>query len=424
MMASAADVADVADVANASNAGTTGPVTQGRLRVALSTPGTFHSFDLARQLQQAGVLAGIHTAYPRFKLDAAALPAAAVHTFPWLHGPYMAGWVPARLRRQWEHWDHVCFDAYVAATLPECDVFCGLSGAALRTGRTAQRRGARYVCDRGSAHIRFQDTLLREEHARWGIRFPGIDPRVVAREEQEYAQADAILVPSRFAYRSFVEQGVAPAKLRLAPYGVDLRRFAPVDAPRSGAFDMLFVGALGVRKGAAYLFAAYEQLRHARKTLTIAGRVEPSIVPALQRFAGANPGVQLVGHVPQAELKTRMSRAHVLVLPSVEDGFGLVQAQAMACACPVVASRHTGAEDLFDDGVEGYIVAPRDAQALGAALQALADEPALRDRMAAAALRRVARLGGWEAYGQTVLQAFTQLAQAGPTAPAAAVPAT
>ncbi len=107
-----------------------------------------------------------------------------------------------------------------------CDVFVGLSGSALHSGRIAQSRGAKYVCDRGSSHIRTQDQLLREEHERWGVKFSGIDPRVVAREEAEYAASDRITVPSIFNVRSFVDRGFPAERIVRIPYGVNLDRFS------------------------------------------------------------------------------------------------------------------------------------------------------------------------------------------------------
>lgn len=94
-----------------------------------------------------------------------------------------------------------------------------------------------------------------------------------------------------------------------------------------------------------------------------------------------------------------MSRSHVLVLPSIEEGLALVQAQAMACGCPVLCSEATGGEDLFTDGQEGFIVPARDAAALTDRLQQLADDPALQAKMRAAALQRVQQIGGWSQYG-------------------------
>jgi glycosyltransferase involved in cell wall biosynthesis len=94
-----------------------------------------------------------------------------------------------------------------------------------------------------------------------------------------------------------------------------------------------------------------------------------------------------------------MSTSHVLVLPSIEEGLALVQGQAMACGCPILCSTNTGGEDLFSDGVEGFIVPIRDIPALTSRMQQLADDPALQQRMSAAALERVRHLGGWSDYG-------------------------
>jgi glycosyltransferase involved in cell wall biosynthesis len=109
--------------------------------------------------------------------------------------------------------------------------------------------------------------------------------------------------------------------------------------------------------------------------------------------------VTFPGILPQPDLAALMSRSYVLALPSVEEGLALVQGQALACGCPVIATRATGAEDLFTDGVEGFILNDRDTGALAARLQQLADDPALRERMSAAALVRVKSLGGWDDYG-------------------------
>jgi len=76
-----------------------------------------------------------------------------------------------------------------------------------------------------------------------------------------------------------------------------------------------------------------------------------------------------------------------------------VQGQAMACGCPVLATTATGAEDLFTDGVEGFIVADRDVTALVDRMQQVADDPALRERLSEASLTRVKFLGGWDQYG-------------------------
>jgi alpha-maltose-1-phosphate synthase len=208
-----------------------------------------------------------------------------------------------------------------------------------------------------------QGQIEREEHERWGMAGPGVDPRIIEAEEAEYAQADCITVPSQFAYRSFLSQGVAPDKLRLLPYGVDLSRFEPAGVPPEGTFDVLFVGAMSPRKGVQYLVQAFQQIRHPAKTLSFVGAPSSEMVALLRQRNLWPEDALVLGPLPQQQLKAVMSRCHVMVLPSVEEGLALVQAQAMACACPVIGTWNSGAEDLFSDGQEGYIVPIRDVGA-------------------------------------------------------------
>jgi glycosyltransferase involved in cell wall biosynthesis len=383
------------------------------VKIALSVAAKFHTFDLARELNARGALATIFTGYPRFKLKNETLPDALIKTFPWVQTPFMAfPWMqhlPKTVIREWENLSAITFGDYVARNLPDCDLYVGLSGSALPAGKKAHQRGAKFVCDRGSSHIRAQDELLREEHSQWNMPFVGIDPRTIAREELEYEEADVITVPSTFVYRTFVEQGIPANKLRLLPYGVNLSRFQPVDKPDPQRFDMLFVGGMSLRKGVQYLVQAYQKIKHSAKSLTFVGSPSAGLIEALTTRGLWPEDAIVFGHIPQAELKQVMSRSHVLVLPSLEEGLAMVMAQAMACACPVVVSNHTGAEDLMTDGVEGFIVPVRDVEALTEKLQQLVDEPMLRDSMGEKALQKVQSLGGWSEYGDKAMGIYTDM---------------
>jgi len=262
-----------------------------------------------------------------------------------------------------------------------------------------------YVCDRGSSHIRYADEMLREEHRRWGQEFPGIDPRVIAEEEEEYDAADIVTLPSTFACRTFVEKGVAEGKLRKIPYGVELSAFSKVSDPPKDRFEVLFVGQVSFRKGVPYLLEAFERFGHPNKRLRVVGAMQPE----MQRFLSTRryDCVEFVGAVPRVRLKHIMSASHVLVLPSIEEGLALVQGEAMACGCPVLSSTNTGAEDLFSDGREGFIVPIRDPRAIAEKLELLAQDPQLREAMRTAAMKRVSALGGWDTYGE----AFGRLAR-------------
>jgi len=383
------------------------------MKVVLSTIGTFHTFDLARELHARGALQVIFTGYPRFKLQAARLPVTLIRNFPWMHTPYLA---LSRMRvlsrtisRECEYFDNITFDRHVSRNMPDCEIFVGLSGSALRSGRVAHARGAKYVCDRACTHIRTQHRLVTEEYERWGSNEKGVDPRVIALEESEYAEADRITVPSTFSVKSFIDQGVPPSKLRRLSYGVDLTLFHRVSTPPADKFDILFVGGMSFRKGVPYLLQAYKRLEHSNKSITFVGVSDPSLIKIMKNNDLWPSDARVIGHVPQRELKEIMSRSHVMVLPSIEEGLAMVQAQAMACGCPVIASMHTGAPDIFDDGIEGFIVPIRQADAIAERLQKLADDPTLGSRMGEAGMSRLKLLGGWRAYGDEAIRTYKEL---------------
>ncbi|MFZ0658365.1 MAG: glycosyltransferase family 4 protein, partial [Candidatus Binataceae bacterium] len=246
------------------------------------------------------------------------------------------------------------------------------------------------------SHIRFQNEILREEYARFDIPFAGTNARILERELAEYEFCDLISVPSTFSLRSFIEQGVPREKLRLNPYGVDLAMFRPTPK-RDSVFRVLFVGSISIRKGVGYLLEAVRRASISELDLVLIGHMDAEVKKTIDS-SGVAP--RHVGILPRARLAEQYSQASVLVLPSIEDGFGLVMAQAMACGVPVIATTNTGAEDLFTDGSEGFIVPIRDPDAIGAKLVYLYEHPEARDAMGAAALARVRAIGGWNSYGE------------------------
>src|SRR5260370_22682926 len=96
-----------------------------------------------------------------------------------------------------------------------------------------------------------------------------------------------------------------------------------------------------------------------------------------------------------------MSASHLLVLPSIEEGLALVQGQAMACGCPVLATTATGAEDLFTNGQQGFIVPDRDVDALTQKMQQIAYDPTLQRKLSETALLPVKTLRRSDQYSET-----------------------
>ena len=208
------------------------------MRVSLAVFGVFHHFELAHQLRQHGYLQTVYSTFPWFRLQREGLPHAHVETFPYYHTCVAAlaryGMYPSPWTETLDWWNGLAFDAWIQRRMPPTtDALIAISGAAVDAGRAMQARGGKYICDRGSTHARFQGTVLREEFRNWGQQVQTHDLRDTEREEQQYQIADCITVPSQFAARSFVAEGLPAEKIRVIPYGVRLDSFQPQGAARS-----------------------------------------------------------------------------------------------------------------------------------------------------------------------------------------------
>jgi starch synthase len=381
------------------------------MRVLVSTWGRFHLFHLARQLEKHGLLQAIISTYPQFKLRSEdGIPREKIKTDPFLHTALIAlqrFGAPLYLLNPLANLMVSAHDQWLLKNAPDCDCLIALSGSGLALGTRLQKNGAAYICDRGSPHIRVQTSLIREEFARYGQRWYEPDERLVRREEDEYAAADMIVVPSTYAASTYIEAGLSRHKVFVIPYGGRLTRFYPDGEPPDGEFVVLFVGGIGLNKGVIDLLKAFQVLKHVKKKLIMVGLVEPGIKRLLGRYV--NESVQFLGHIRNEDLRKLYSTSHVLVLPSISEGLAMVMGEALACGCPVIASRNTGATDLFSDGVEGYIVPIRDPNSIAERLQNLADCPDIRHKMRAAAVARISGLGGWDAYGDKYRSVISQL---------------
>lgn len=380
------------------------------MKIVQSTWVRYHHFDLARELNQMGYLQRIFTCLPWWKAEKESkeqvIPRDKISCNFLFQGTRRMGnklpFYTKKMDGQLAVLETQFFSKWVARNLPECDAYIGISGSGLHAGKLAKSRGAGYIMDRGSTQIRHADTVLREEYTRWKLPYESVNPWLMENEEAEAEEATFITVPSHFVKQTFVGQGMDAAKLCVVPYGVSLKEFYPVATPPENTFRLLFVGQFSLRKGIPYLLEAFKAFKHPNKELVVVGSVSDEIRPVIE--AMLDDRITFVGAVSRDEVKKYMSAAHALVLPSIEEGLALVQAQAMACGCPVIATPNTGSETLFQHEKEGLIVEARNVVALTQAFTRLADDEPLRISMSKACLEKAKSLGGWKTYADGVVE--------------------
>jgi glycosyltransferase involved in cell wall biosynthesis len=338
-----------------------------RLKIAIATAGRFHVLDLARELHALGHEVKFYSYVPlirarRFGLadecHVSLLPFA-VPAVVWERLAH--GFLP----RSRERLLFAALNRAVILRLRPCDVFICMSGIYLEAARFAKQRfGAAIWLDRASRHILSQDEIL--------AAIPGAErpsSLAVRRELAGYAFADRIVIPSNHVAESFQRDPVAHAKLFYNPYGVDLAMF-PIRKERRPIqpFSFLFVGSWSLKKGCDLLVEAVRRVSDVR-LIHVGGLIDFGFPTGDSQF-------DHVDSVSQPALASFYASADVVVLPSREDGFGVVLSQALATGLPVICTDRTGGPDLAHTSALAAritVVPAGDVTTLAAAIAAARD---------------------------------------------------
>lgn len=374
------------------------------LDVTVSSGGKFHAYHIARGAQRAGYLRRfITTLYDRYEtgIDRAKVRQIML--------PELLGMAIQRLPSDssmafsYLVRDNL-FDLMARRYISGGDIFNVFNHFGLYSMRKAKRLGMKTLVERSSAHPVVHHRILSEEYARYGLNFSQANRWLFDKHEQEYVEADAIAVPSDFVWRTMVEQGVPASKLRRVHFGFEPEHFQPMpELKTDSTFRVMFVGSVSLQKGVHYLLEAFKRLDLPDAELVLVGGSFPDSKAFLPAYEGLYRHIPFVPHPGLAEV---YNTASVFVLPSLQDGFGMVVYEAAACGLPVIITENVGA--AIRDGQDGYIVPIRDPDALADRLLRLYQDDALRQAMGRSAWGYVQQFT-WQAYQQQVIQHYHEL---------------
>lgn len=263
-------------------------------------------------------------------------------------------------------------DRIVARALKKLDkkidiVHCWPSGS-LETLKTARKLGIKTFLERPNAHTRFVYEVTARECDKLGVKLPkshytAFNERKLARQETEFALADKLLCPSEWVAKTFLGQGTNRNKIARHQYGFDGDKFhSPSTDNRHNdkTFRMIFVGSGEPRKGLHYALDAWLASEASKEGIFyICGNWIPAYRKVLANKLN-HPSIKELGF--QNDVNSLLQKCHVLILPSISEGCGIVTYEARACGCALLVSE--GACSGCEHMKNGLIHKPGDVDTL------------------------------------------------------------
>ena len=259
------------------------------------------------------------------------------------------------------------------------------------------RRGVRLIT------IHDIDFLVHPDHGSREIRS---DYPSLARLHAH--RADGVIVPSAYTGDRVAQSLQIPRdRITVCPNGAP--SWAALTRPPEDG-HIMFVGTIAPRKNIDRLLTAYAALRtqcEGIPPLLLVGQPSPEATSTLARLSSAplTGHVHITGYVDDAELLALYRRAMLVVLPSLDEGFGVPALEAMALGVPLVAAHRGALPEVVGDA--GVLVDPLDTEAITAALLSVLTDTNLRNRLITAGLAR-ASLFSWRSSANSLIEAYLQ----------------
>lgn len=357
----------------------------------LVTPGTFHYFDLAKALNKKNQLVRIITGYPKFKLTKFKLPNDLIISSGFFQIMIQCfNKVRINLNNFFlstiQIFGFKKVDNLALNYLNNSDVLLALSGCGLKSGNFFKENNKIYICERSSSHILFINEILKEEYAKYGIKF-NIDQRIIKRELKEYEQSDFVLVPSKFAQNTFKKYNIFKTKVLTFPSNNKI--FKSKNKKKiffsSNKFKIIYVGSLSLRKGLPYLLDAFNRLNFKGKELHLVG-LKTNDYRLFKHKIDFSKTI-LHGHLSQSKVNNLLNKSDVFVMPSLEEGAAIAVAQAMNTGLPVIVTKNTGWEEVVRKKSTGYVIDIRNSKILYQKLNHLSKNKSILEKFSRNSLK-------------------------------------
>ena len=311
-------------------------------------------FELAHSLNQSGHLRAILTGYPRNRVLKEGIEKEKISSHPMYQiAGYGIGKLPIEMKQVKSriadlnivHLDH-CASRKIGDSH-----LISMSGLAAKTGKIVNARGNFFIVNRSSHHILGQAELLKQEYLKWNWDGELPSKLVIERELDEYENAFKIVVPSQLTKNTFLERGFSDEKVIVNRFPVTETENLKNTKHRTG---ILFVGHVSLQKGFPTLVKAFNSISDSSIVLHVAGVYSVKFLKHLTYMGLDLSKIHFYGPLNKQNLVKLYSSCEMFVLPSIQDGWGMVVNEALSYGCIPIVSDGAGASEIIVNGVNGF----------------------------------------------------------------------
>ncbi len=324
------------------------------MKTVFCVNGKFSAFDYCKHLNKKNVSLHLITTYPYWHLKNYGLKTSQTTSFIWLEvvkrvnqkifldqGLFLIGNLIDNLT-------HVIFDYLCSKKLKKLkfDKLIIFSGSAEKSLLVAKIFKAKSFLIRGSSHILYAKKILELESKKCNINIDIPNNNLIRREMNEYKIADKIIVHSKFAFKSFLENGFLKNKILVLPLGLNRLLKSNFSKKKKTHKQILYLGQVSIRKGVHHLLKIFDQMKITDITLVIAGPIQKEMVDILKKY-DENKNIKILGRVSYKEKINLFKSSNIFCLPTLEDGFAKVLLEAVEYGNYLLCSKFSAGPDII-----------------------------------------------------------------------------
>ncbi len=185
-------------------------------------------------------------------------------------------------------------------------------------------------------------------------------------------------------------------KVALTPFGINLETFRPPSKKQNASIVIGATKNLEPVYGLENLIKAFAKPGHSDLKLLLVG--DGSLRSRFERLSAelkVKNRLTFAGRVSPMEIPAFLQQMDIVVNPSLRESFGVSVLEAQACEIPVIASNTGGLPEVMRDGVTGFLVPPKDINAIAEKIELLASDEYLRKKMGKAGREFVGKNYDW-----------------------------